>query len=354
MAVSRMGPSTVMCMLWVLSGLLGVVLSKGLFGVWFWLEWGFAGAICLVSGVSLEENEGAMKYFIFQSLGSMLIFFSFVMLSCGGLVFTWSGSLSGFVGMLIKLGMFPFHFWVPSVMGLISWKSCFLIGWVQKVGPLYVLSNFGVPSSMHGFLEVSALFTSGVGALGGMGVLPYRILIGYSSLVHSGWLVVICLCSSFLLWTYLFVYGVVFLFAVLVLGKKKLFSFLDHCNIYDGFKQGAWENEMEKIGILIHLSSLSGMPPFLGGMLKMLSVYVLWQKFPFSCLILIICSIVSFYFYLSLIMNCLVSIGTSPSASFVFKENRFYSSEMSSGDLLMMIIQVWGGMGLIYLLGLLN
>lgn len=354
MAIRRIGPRTVICVLWVLRGLLGVILRKGLFGVWFWLEWGFAGAICLVSGVSLEENEGAIKYFIFQSLGSILIFFSFVIISCGGLLSIWRGSVRGFVGILIKLGIFPFHFWVPSVIGLISWKSCFLIGWIQKVGPLYVLRNFGISRRIYGFLEVRAFLTSVVGALGGIGILPYRVLIGYSSLVHRGWLVVVCLCSRVFLYVYLFVYGIVFFFAVSVLREKKLFSFLDHCNIYDDSKQGAWENEIRKIGVLIHLSSLSGIPPFLGGTLKMLRVYVLWQKFPFSCLILVICSIIRFYFYLRLIINCLVRIGTSSRGNFISKEGRSFWSGISSGDLLILVVQMWGGIGLVYLLGFLT
>lgn len=93
-----------------MAGLLGAVLRKSLFGVWFWLEWGFAGAVCLISGVSLEENEGAMKYYIFQSLGSLLIFFSFVIMTCGGVLLLWRSAVRGLFGVFIKLGVFPFHF----------------------------------------------------------------------------------------------------------------------------------------------------------------------------------------------------------------------------------------------------
>lgn len=94
--------------------------------------------------------------------------------------------MRGFLGIAMKLGIFPFHFWVPSVMGLVSWSSCFIVGWAQKVGPLWVIRYCKIPRELHGVLEISAFVTSAVGALGGIGVLSYRSLVSYSSLVHTG------------------------------------------------------------------------------------------------------------------------------------------------------------------------
>ena len=267
----------------------------------------------------------------------------------------WRGRVRGFLGVAIKLGIFPFHFWVPSVIGLISWNSCFVVGWVQKVAPLWVIRYCKIPRSLHGVFEIRAFATSAVGALGGIGVFSYRALVRYSSLVHTGWLISVCIYNSSLLCIYLSVYGVVFLGSVVRFKKNNLQSFADHCN---SLKEttSTIGREFRKLEITVNLCSLSGMPPFLGSVVKLLRIYVLWYRSPILCVVLTICSIISFYFYLRLIINCFTETGRN--IAYFFGAGRRYSFNFTQHfnifEIIIFVTQIWGGVFMLRILGILT
>lgn len=49
-------------------------------------------------------------------------------------------------GFIVKLGVFPFHFWFPRVIRIASWVRCFWLRVVQKVGPFWGVSGLGMSS----------------------------------------------------------------------------------------------------------------------------------------------------------------------------------------------------------------
>lgn len=77
---------------------------------------------------SLEEAESVIKYFLVQCVGSSSILL-------GGRLLSFSLEREGaplfkvFVlsGVIIKLGLFPFYFWLPGVMAKISWLGCIFV-----------------------------------------------------------------------------------------------------------------------------------------------------------------------------------------------------------------------------------
>lgn len=84
------------------------------------------------------------------------------------------------------MGFFPFHYWVPSVMGGCSWFGCFIVRVWQKIGPMCFIANCGIRFELSYVMEIVAVVTGLLGGVGGIGLLYYRALLGYSSLVHSG------------------------------------------------------------------------------------------------------------------------------------------------------------------------
>lgn len=77
------------------------------------MELNLFGAIPFLLGDRKGEIESAFKYFLIQVFGSIVFLFSII---CG----TWVDSLPLrffiLTGLFIKLGVAPFHFWVPSVL----------------------------------------------------------------------------------------------------------------------------------------------------------------------------------------------------------------------------------------------
>jgi NADH:ubiquinone oxidoreductase subunit 2 (chain N) len=114
-------------------GVVIVVARGGLLGVYIGFECRFLGMAAILSGDSVEENERCIKYFVFQALGSIYILFGFILLIEPVLSITIAWGLT-ILGLCLKAGFFPFHFWVPSVMSTCSWFRCFLIAVWQKVG----------------------------------------------------------------------------------------------------------------------------------------------------------------------------------------------------------------------------
>ncbi len=106
-----------------------------------------------------QEAESGTKYFIVQSLGSGALILGRMM--SFGVSFSWEvlysrGCLVGvylvFLRLLLKIGRFPFHFWVPSVIAGASWAGCMALATWQKLAPIYLLV-----SMVDGWVEFSLL-----------------------------------------------------------------------------------------------------------------------------------------------------------------------------------------------------
>nr|QOE56574.1 NADH dehydrogenase subunit 2 [Antigona lamellaris] len=276
-------------------GILVSLVSVSVMGLWVGVEINFLGAVCYMCGSSVNEGESVMKYFVVQVLGSCLLILGILMMvNCcfAGLV-----DLMLLLGVLVKLGGFPFQFWVPSIMSGLSWSGCFVVSVVQKIIILWLLCNLNILKMELEVLEVIASLTCVVGCLGGLGVLSYRVLLGYSSLVHLGFLMILCCVSSSGLWYYLIFYMILNLGLMGSLWSLKVYSFSDLMK----------EKKMSELGqiwwVSLYFLSLAGLPPFSGCVLKILFLLLCWNFMPLGCIICVLSSVVSLYFYLGVVMN---------------------------------------------------
>nr|YP_010393013.1 NADH dehydrogenase subunit 2 [Xylonora corona]UPX88875.1 NADH dehydrogenase subunit 2 [Xylonora corona] len=274
-----------------------VIFSGGLLGVWVGLECGFLGVVSILCGESVAENESCMQYFVFQSIGAGFLFFSFVLLEIGSVAgVAW---VLFFLGFSLKLGLFPFHFWVPSVLSKSSWVGCFVVSTWQKIPPLLFLS--GAP--LWGGLEVLACMTGILGGLGGLGLLHYRSLLGYSSLIHTSWMVLVSGVSVLGLVFYVIIYSVVLGQLMKNLFSSKIFSLLD-------FNGAKIPSSGSSALVFMDFISLAGVPPLLGSLPKIVSVLLCWEEFWVGVIVLIGCSMMSLFYYLSVIV---IAGGLTPS-----------------------------------------
>nr|ATZ69863.1 NADH dehydrogenase subunit 2 [Conus galeao]ATZ70045.1 NADH dehydrogenase subunit 2 [Conus galeao]ATZ70058.1 NADH dehydrogenase subunit 2 [Conus galeao] len=277
-------------------------------GIWAGLEMNLIGFLpMLIYQKKISESESAVKYFIVQALGSgFLIFGSLLGFSTS---FSWdvmSGGMMGILGLCalvsglsVKLGMFPFHYWVPSVMAGLSWVSCMLLATWQKLAPLFLLLSLCELSEMKELLVLFCMMSGGsalVGGMGGLNQTQIRALLAYSSIGHLGWMTFAMLHSEWCMKLYLFIYlGITTsLFVSLWLkdsSTMKNVSSLKHFKIY-------------YLVIMLLLLSISGLPPLLGFVSKWLVVFIA-SSGPFSFIIfmLILGSLMSLFYYLSLFFS---------------------------------------------------
>lgn len=81
-----------------------------------------------------EEAESTIKYFLLQVVGSAVLFrgalinMSYYGGGCvGGVMMMEVAGLLMMVGLMVKVGFVPFHFWVPRVISGLRWESCFVL-----------------------------------------------------------------------------------------------------------------------------------------------------------------------------------------------------------------------------------
>lgn len=87
------------------------------------------------SGVGLsKELESVAKYFIVQAVGSVILLTgSLVGFIYYGSIFVGYASFADIccslvvLGLVIKMGLVPFHFWVPRVISGIRWVRCLVL-----------------------------------------------------------------------------------------------------------------------------------------------------------------------------------------------------------------------------------
>lgn len=209
----------------MVSGIFISLVRVNVLGLWVGLEVNFLGAICFIAGDTVKESEGVIKYFIIQVVGSCFLLLGILTLvNWGFLNFRIFIVLSG---SLIKLGCFPFHFWVPTVISGLSWSGCFTLSVIQKIIPLWFLSRLMLSGWETFIIEVISCLSCVVGCLGGLGVLNYRVILAYSSFVHLGFILILTFVRVSSFWLYLIIYGLVNFFIIISLASLDVYSFID-------------------------------------------------------------------------------------------------------------------------------
>nr|YP_001648723.1 NADH dehydrogenase subunit 2 [Biomphalaria tenagophila]ABO14143.1 NADH dehydrogenase subunit 2 [Biomphalaria tenagophila] len=240
---------------------------------WIGMEVGMIGLFpLLLMNYFSSSKESMMKYFLIQSLASVMMFISGIMffnlfeqLNLINYLFLMSLSL--------KLGIFPGHFWIPSLVNSLSWISNLMILGPLKIAPMGFLSMLVFNGNMLDMIMILGVLSAIIGSILGNNQTTIRSMIGSSSISHSGWMCV-GVCFGYL-WGYMMMYLIILLFMFMSLFLLDYMSFS------------------------IMLLSLSGLPPFIMFLMKMKVLF--YSLFSLEYLIffsLIFSSIISLNFYL--------------------------------------------------------
>nr|YP_009742324.1 NADH dehydrogenase subunit 2 [Cryptonatica andoi]QID90419.1 NADH dehydrogenase subunit 2 [Cryptonatica andoi] len=330
-------------------GTLFSISSSHWLGIWAGLEINLIGFLpILVYQKSMSESESAVKYFIIQALGSSLLLFG--SLSSFSLLFSWENvsetefSLASLLiissGLIMKMGMFPFHYWLPSVMAGLPWISCMLLATWQKVAPILLINSLFELNLMYYFMFTICVFASGssiVGGVGGMNQTQVRAILAYSSIGHLGWMM-FALCQS--VWAmkmYFMVYILVSLCIFMNLWYMNL-SIMKNLNMLTKFSISMSSS------LMIMLLSLGGLPPLLGFISKWIVIVSSMNNIFWSFLILLILgSVMSLFYYLSLYF-C-VFLGSSKKLYL----NNVFSEKLNFFMMFGVFLNLVGGILLIFL-----
>nr|AXA45211.1 NADH dehydrogenase subunit 2 [Clionella kraussii] len=318
--------------------------------IWVGLEINLIGFLpLLVYQKSTSESESAVKYFIMQALGSSFLMFG--SLVAFGSSFTWDfysdfyfknlGLMVLVIGLCVKLGLFPFHYWLPGVMAGLPWFSCLLLTTWQKLAPLFLLLCLLESMQSYKMIYMLCIISAGsslVGGIGGMNQTQIRALLAYSSIAHLGWMTFAILHSEWTMKMYLMIY-------ILISLSMFLSLWLSDSGMMKNINNLKSSTYMQS-SIMLLLLSLGGLPPLLGFIPKLMVIMV-GSNGPWLFVIsmLIVGSLMSLFYYLSLFF------------SFFLSSSKKYSIDVSETNampvLLINMFNIVGGVG-IFLLSLIN
>nr|AGN71381.1 NADH dehydrogenase subunit 2 [Osteocephalus taurinus] len=258
--------------------------------------------------------EAATKYFLTQAAASALILFSSTMNAW--LTGEWAinneiNSASAIllsIAIAMKLGIAPFHFWLPEVLQGLTLQTGLILSTWQKFAPMALLIQLSQSVNLN-LMLILGLVSAVIGGWGGINQTQIRKILAFSSIAHLGWMVAILKISPQL---------TLLNFTLYILMTSTLFMtfmHLDTKNIHE--LSTSWSKTPTLSALsLLSLLSLSGLPPLTGFMPKwLIAQEMVKQDLTMFALIILMSTLLSLFFYLRLTYTMSLTLAPNTSNS---------------------------------------
>lgn len=257
-----------------------------IFLIWVILEVNIIRVLPLLAAKGgIFEGDASLKYFISQRVASILFIF-FIGVAGQEIIFL----EVFFLVILFKLGLAPFHGWMVRIFIRRNYSNIFIMGTVQKIIPLHLLSLFYFEGGFLwailfiNLILVRALMWSQT---------RLRLILLLSSVVNSIWILTAVNISNDWL-TYILIYATM---------NFRLIYFLSYFNI-SSFTQLANLRATLKVRVSLIFARLAGLPPFLGFIQKLVILKALFFTTQFLMIfILILFSLAILWVYLRAVLR---------------------------------------------------
>nr|AHB23651.1 NADH dehydrogenase subunit 2 [Idris sp. MM-2013] len=299
--------------------------------MWFIMElnlFSFMPFLLSKNNIKIGSNP-MMNFFLIQCFSTMIFILS---------LFYFLLNLSFFLNyliyillsfsILIKLGFFPFHYWLIKLMKNISWLNCFIISTIQKIIPLFIMLNLWFNNI---FILMLNMINSIFSTLGGMNNSNLKMILAYSSMNHLSWMFLILIISEKLFFLYISFYFLILYSIMMLFNKMNIYSIKNINN----FKY----SNLLKIIFSINFISLGGIPPLFGFILKWLTILIVEiSYFIFmNLLILMIVSFLTFFYYIQIISTTMMFFNNYWNKMFLMT----MKFNLNNSIFLMMFFSLW-------------
>nr|AOW71001.1 NADH dehydrogenase subunit 2 [Siren intermedia texana] len=259
-----------------------------------------------------RATEAATKYFLTQASASALILFS-------SLINAWTtgewtimeiqnplSSIMITTGLAIKLGLAPFHMWLPDVLQGLDKMTCLILSTWQKIAPMALIIQLNQCLNFE-MLTIMAILSTVLGGWGGLNQPQMRKIMAYSSIAHLGWMIMILPFSTSLTLLNFMIY--------LTMTSMMFMTFFIIKSNNINMMSISWIKSPVMTALLMTtLLSLGGLPPLSGFMPKWLIIQELVkQNMVMMATIIALSSLISLFFYLRLSYS--ISLTTPPTSS---------------------------------------
>lgn len=279
------------------------------------------------------STEAGLKYFILGAFSSGILLFgsSLVYGFTGTTNFTdlqlifldsqlpnniYNGLLLGFIfvtiGILFKIGVVPFHMWLPDVYEGVPTTVTAIFAIVPKIALFALLFRLGTnlfPTNFffwHQLFIYTALLSIMIGSLAALYQVKLKKLLAYSAIAHVGFLLV-----SFSGFNTFSIFATFFYLLVYILISINIFTVLLSLRKYDNFLKIKKINELVllfksnsymAINIAVIMFSIAGIPPLLGFYSKFyIFVSAIKSDLYSMSLFIVLLSVIASMYYIRLI-----------------------------------------------------
>nr|QZK26039.1 NADH dehydrogenase subunit 2 [Dendrohyrax dorsalis] len=281
-------------------GTMIVMLSSHWLTTWMALEMNMFAIIPIMTTPSSPRSiEAATKYFLTQVTAAMILMMA-IMIN-----FLYSGQLSIqelhsplasnmiLVSMMMKLGLAPFHFWVPEVaQGIKLMPSMVLLTW-QKLAPLTILYQTASSMSIT-LITLSGMLSIALGGWGGLNQPQLRKILAYSSISHMGWMIIILTYNPTMMTLNLILYITTTLSIFMMIMNN-------HSTTINSMSMMWSKNPAMTTLLMMTLLSLGGLPPLSGFIPKWMIIQEMTKNnMIIMSLTMAITALLNLYFYVRL------------------------------------------------------
>nr|YP_010579404.1 NADH dehydrogenase subunit 2 [Geomys pinetis]UFK29029.1 NADH dehydrogenase subunit 2 [Geomys pinetis]UFK29146.1 NADH dehydrogenase subunit 2 [Geomys pinetis] len=287
----------------LMMGTLITLTSSNWILMWMGLELNMLAMVPLMTmNKTNRSTEAATKYFLTQSTASMLLLLAVINdLNITG---QWNlmepkDDITQFllmISMAMKLGLAPFHLWVPEVtQGVPMALGLILLTW-QKLAPMAILYQ------MAPYLNVNIMITMSLmsvllGGWGGLNQTQLRKIMAYSSIAHMGWMMAAMIYNPTAMAFNLLIY-ILLTLTVFIMLKTIMATTTTSL-------ASSWNtNPFIALMLMISLLSLGGLPPLTGFLPKWYIIQeLILNNMTTTALIMTMVSLLNLYFYVRLIYS---------------------------------------------------
>nr|DAC76909.1 TPA_asm: NADH dehydrogenase subunit 2 [Pseudomyrmex elongatus] len=240
---------------------LSTIMMSSILPIWFMME---INNFMFISFLIMFTKQKKMIfiYFLIQVLASFIILYSLII---NPTLMNYTNQMIITGALFLKSGIPPFHLWMPLLSKFMTWMSIFMMLTIQKIPPLMLFFLLIIKKEVFMFLMIMTMI---VPPLAMFNTNKMKILIVYSSINQTGWIVMlIYLKHQF--WTIYMLFYSIMMFLISMM--------LNFTSISTKF----FMYTFKKFNIMFTsmMMNLASMPPFSFFMFKWFSTFTfIWNS----------------------------------------------------------------------------
>nr|YP_010444601.1 NADH dehydrogenase subunit 2 [Platygaster robiniae]UTI38864.1 NADH dehydrogenase subunit 2 [Platygaster robiniae] len=268
--------------------------SNNMMMLWLSMELNTMSFIALINQKNFYKFNSLMmmKYFMIQSMSSLLFFLLFTLMYIYKINMMNLVSIMMFYIMMMKLGMPPFFYWYINMMKSLKWIQCMILSVLQKIIPMIILMKY---ITMNNIILINLVVSSMLSVIFGLKSSILKHIMSYSSINHLSWMIILMLISEKFMIMYFIIYMILSTKIMTLMHLMNLNLLNELMNI---------KNKLIMLLLMTMMLSLSGMPPFMGFLLKWFSLkFLLMNNFKMIILMIIMLmnSAITILYYINLV-----------------------------------------------------